>query len=1459
MLKKDYINLNRTFYELSRSTDPEDDVYTREMMLSLQGYKATNWDDLLKQYRVVILAEAGAGKTTETKQAARKVRSEGKDAFFLRLEHITDDLESAFEVGTFPEFQAWLVSTNEGWIFLDSVDEARLKHPKDFDQAIRKISVRLNAALQRVHIVITGRTHAWRSHSDLNLCNEKFPLALVNGHMAKEEEKNDKCNCSDDFLGNMEAKSVRKVSKISTEKDESIFKVYSLWDLSPAQAEVFLQGKGIADTSTFLKEVERRDAWSFLSRPQDLEETLGFWNKQARLGSPLELMRHSIKYRLKEHDPNRAEVDSLTTEEANKGARIVAAAAILAHESTIRVPGGSSGSGINIKSILTDWTDKKCSMLLSLPIFDEAIYGTVRFHHRTVREYLAAEWFSEILKQNGSRKRVERIFFREQYGMQVIRPSMRPVLAWLALLDDKIKEKALEIEPEVILEGGDPSQLPLHTRKEILSVICKKMAARTSSESISERASVQRFASPDMTDDIKRLIKEYENDENLIFFLLRMVQLGNMKDALPEAKRFACDPQGEQYTRMAAIKAVQEIGSAEDYKDLLKKFASESGLHDRGILADLVEGIASNSASVEWVIKAVSRSESKEQYGYDDLSPALIQFIDRLSLDDTAKLLDGFGLLLDEEPMIETHFHEVSERFSWLISCCLSLLEKLIVCRHDAALNDTALSVLIKSSACRENRDSEYGKTNADFAQLVRSWPELNRLLFWKDVDEIRKSTYSGKDKQLREYRRVAIFGCRCWEFNTSHFDAVLQDVAERELLDDRLVALSLAFEIYKSNGSPKEWQERLKKLARKESDLEQALKILFRPSAQSQEHKRLARTLAAQEKKSKTREEKRQKYHEEWAKWLAENFEKLREREGDTITNAQYYLHEEMRKYSGNSSRWTEGNWRDLSQEFSSEIVDAFREGMVKYWRLYTPVLLSEGGDKRKTSFTVIFGLTSLVVEADEAKNWAKSLRPEDVEIACRYAFHELNGFPRWFQKLYEACPDIVIASVLREINWELDVAVAHEERHYILGKIGWGCDWIWDGIAMHLFDKLKKEEPKNSGDLKSILNIVQGSSVVPDRDLAGLASEKCADAKNSHHLGLWFPTWIGVDPNAAIKSLSDNLKSLSDGKLATELTMEISVNLLGDRRFSSYVRDAHKTPEHLKELYLLMHRYIRQEDDVIRIGNGPYSPQIRDDAQDVRSKAFSILSDIPGKESFLAIMDLSELHPVEISKVWMLRAAKKRAENDADAKPILEGEFSEFGKTLEFTPANHKELFDLVIIHLEDLKDDLENGDSSVSSILKNVEKETEIRKYIGNWCREKAVGKYSVPQEEELADAKRPDIRFHGATFDAPVPVELKLADNWSGNDFFERLENQLCGDYLRDGRSNCGVFLLVYRGKKNSWQTPTGEVVDFRRLVLALQNYGVKLSSKYSKVDKIAVLGIDLTKRMSKVESKLGNKK
>ena len=104
------------------------------------------WDDLLNLQRVVVLSEAGAGKTEEIRNAARSLKGDGKAAFFLRLEHISTSFEAAFEEGTHDEFEVWLDSTEEGWLLLDSIDESRLRDPLDFEVAVRILGSRLRPA-----------------------------------------------------------------------------------------------------------------------------------------------------------------------------------------------------------------------------------------------------------------------------------------------------------------------------------------------------------------------------------------------------------------------------------------------------------------------------------------------------------------------------------------------------------------------------------------------------------------------------------------------------------------------------------------------------------------------------------------------------------------------------------------------------------------------------------------------------------------------------------------------------------------------------------------------------------------------------------------------------------------------------------------------------------------------------------------------------------------------------------------------------------------------------------------------------------------------------------------------------------------------------------------------------------------------------------------------------------------
>ena len=82
-----------------------------------------------------------------------------------------------------------------------------------------------------------------------------------------------------------------------------------------------------------------------------------------------------------------------------------------------------------------------------------------------------------MLDRPGARPKVEALFFRTQYGEQVIVPRLRPTLCWLLVLDEGVRDRALTLEPDIASEGGDPSQLPLAVRQQMLAGIVAQIAA----------------------------------------------------------------------------------------------------------------------------------------------------------------------------------------------------------------------------------------------------------------------------------------------------------------------------------------------------------------------------------------------------------------------------------------------------------------------------------------------------------------------------------------------------------------------------------------------------------------------------------------------------------------------------------------------------------------------------------------------------------------------------------------------------------------------------------------------------------------------------------------------------------------------------------------------------------------------------------------------------------------------
>jgi hypothetical protein len=976
-----HIDLNRTFRTLV--DDPT--VATSDDARLVPSATSLKWADILELRRVVILSEAGAGKTEEIRCAALRLREEGKAAFFLRLEHISSSLEDAFEEGSHDEFESWLGSTQEGWLLLDSIDEARLRDPSDFERAVRYLGRKLQAAIQRTHVILTGRTAAWRPLTDIDLCAKLLPYREPDRSAAE----------SPDTQNNIHAVPCTNKSGLK------VFTIVALDDLSEAQVRQFAKAREVADVDKLLEEIERADGWSFTTRPLDLQELLEFWQSNKRIGSRLELLRASIDRRLREQDQTRDEISKLTFVRAREGARILAAACTLTLQQTIAVPDGSKNiRGLHLDTVLGDWPSIERTALLQRPVFDEEIYGTVRFHHRSVREYLTAEWFAELLKKDASRNVIESLFFREQYGLTVVSPVLRSILPWLAVMDPRIQERALHIAPEVLLSDGDPSQLLLETRKKILKVTCTELAAGAPRPP-AEYSAIQRFAAHDLTQDVKQLLTIHKDEESQVF-LLRMVWQGKLIGALQEVLQAAVSPTSGVYVRKIAIRAIAVIGSEKDMANLRAAFAQESECLNRDVLAELIEFAPRSLDNLAWLCDCLSKAADYHRFSADYLREAICKFVDQLDVEYLSTSVERFNYLLDEPPVIEQGDCDISSRNSWLLKPSALAVSRLIRERAPVYLSIAALAILYKLPHANHYELIEIGDEDLEIKKLVQSWPDLKFALFWYMV-EIGRRKLDKKGGRLTDWWQADIWSSYVG-FVKEDFDHALAFVSSKELIDDKLVALSLAFKLYVECDRPVSLRRRLNVACKSLQPLREKLQNLLRPPKQSAESIRIRRMNDAWKRRAKKREEKEKKNFEKSCQYLIANVESLRDPGlgTDGISHAQLYLHQRLRSSDKNSSKWSNTNWRSLESDFGNDVAKAFRDGTIAYWRKYQPILISEGAVLNSTPFSVIFGLTGLAIDSAETENWASKLSKSDVELVFRYAMRELNGFPDWLPSVF-------------------------------------------------------------------------------------------------------------------------------------------------------------------------------------------------------------------------------------------------------------------------------------------------------------------------------------------------------------------------------------------------------------------------------------------------------------------------
>jgi len=310
------VDLHRTFSELRLNVE-DGQEYDWGQFLG-HGKNRKTWEELHENPLVVILGEAGIGKTIEFRNEANRLREAGRPAFFIALDQISD-LQAWHQelLDHNAMYRAWEGADELGFFFLDSVDEARLKTHADFKRALGVVQQALDSTFARVRIAISTRTTDWTAPAVQSAIEERLAKPIERALAANA------ASATSFSFSDSPAVEVLKPSSAPTVKAS----VVSLDPLSDAEAHRCAKAFGLSNESTFWTAVAEGDYQFMATRPLDLRWMVDLWNQRGSLGTYIELIEANIANRLCEFNESyQAAGEVLSVDQLRSGAIELAAA-----------------------------------------------------------------------------------------------------------------------------------------------------------------------------------------------------------------------------------------------------------------------------------------------------------------------------------------------------------------------------------------------------------------------------------------------------------------------------------------------------------------------------------------------------------------------------------------------------------------------------------------------------------------------------------------------------------------------------------------------------------------------------------------------------------------------------------------------------------------------------------------------------------------------------------------------------------------------------------------------------------------------------------------------------------------------------------------------------------------------------------------------------------------------------
>lgn len=1432
-----YVDLDRRFYNLSEPAARDIDF-----AWTSAPYGSASWTDILASPRVLIVSEAGTGKTEECQTQQRRLFAAGQAAFWVELASLArGELPTALGGGaSLARFEMWLKdASQQATFFLDSIDELLLTQAT-FEQALHAVSRGIGARLDRARFVVTSRPTDYDRTALMSILpvppqRDEEDLSIPRGQ-----------GFIDALLGR--TAKIRRTPQTITVPE---LRTVGLLPLSVEDMRVFARARGVTDPNAFIEALAQRNALAFAQRPQDLIELINEWQEHGELRTHRDQVGLNIEVKLR--GAERRQERTLSGLTAREGARVLALALLLSRRLALRHGRASDEDRaqeavLDPRTVLPAWTDKQRKALLERSLFGHAGYGRVRFHHRSVVEFLAAEQLLLLQDQGMSwRELAALLFVTTPQGHGVLRPTLRPTAVWMAGRSKPVLEEILRREPEALLQWGDPQSLDERDRLRAVHAYIDRVKTHGREGVAFSPEQVQRIACDEVMRALPAVWASGPTNPDVRHLILQLFAARPTAEGTAVAHTVVMDAKADHRDRVLATEVLMAGHAA--------------------TLPELVDALVHDSARFP---DAVAKSIALELVPHHFPAPALCQLLDRLGAGrgnggfDLARLLarqihvgvfdDAYAAVLRrqlaisvvagmrwtcaEYPRYRTSRPDLAEL---LLAVSAQNLDRLP--RNVEHLGAAIVAVQVTE------RDGNDRAPAALLREIAAAWPSSLRRVAFLAADTLLVGIHPNGEAwdrldASREAGLVTLDGERDgpWVLDALA-DHTISATTRATLLETTLRGVVPA-----ALTGPALHRARAAAV-RGVAELEARVAQSLGAPAPSTAWKRMQAQDAANEAK---RWRKAQEQDKAWRRFVTRLLRHpARQFQSDRMAGTRWWLWEGMRRAGGSDHEAT-WNRSFLDAQFGPAITDRFKASLRAAWRDDVPTLPHERPEAERTTTLLrwAMGNTALTAESEDA-GWADRLSADEATLAMRYVPLELNRFPPWVPALVRAHPGPVRAMLTQMLDDELRFIHDPQRHPTVLQYLEYADDSIRALLLPHLEAWMQRHASALStrsrpvtptyGTERVLRLILREGTAVARQRLGSIALKALARPPVGGWELLWFSTAFAVDPIGATDALEARLAHCAVGRLGDGA--RLLGGLFGDRHESlrANPRDAAYPPAVRLRLTRAAYAHVRRSDDVTHIG--PYTPDARDAAEQARDAVLTALleADAPGAwEAKMALAD---------SGIVGDFADRARAIALAHAAGVAEGPgftTAQIQSVLAGTappPMTTDQMFELLLRRLNDLEDFL-TTDTSSRETWAQTQLERPMRRLIARELEVQARGAYSIHQESVSADEKETDIRLLSSASSITGVIELKLGEKWSGAQLRATIHDQLVRQYLQPEHRRAGC-LLVTAATDKTWVDPdTGIYLDVAGLRAFLSAEAQRLEGVLGQHVRLAARVLDL---------------